>query len=133
MILFWYHFRGLFFDKHLKFIQLNTEFVPFTKHNLSYLLKDAYDPAFHEHIYSLPEITSGEVKSGSRSDLPEVRVTYSTKQGFKDAAKVLGLMDDFKAGVERMAYRGVVSCSFQGQRVHLSPPADWKAYDPTWS
>ena len=30
---------GLFFEKHLKFIKLNTEFVPFTKMNLSYLLK----------------------------------------------------------------------------------------------
>ncbi|OTF71099.1 alpha-1,3-mannosyl-glycoprotein, partial [Euroglyphus maynei] len=30
--------NGLFFEKHLKFIHLNDEFVPFTKMNLSYLL-----------------------------------------------------------------------------------------------
>ena len=31
--------RGLYFDKHLKFIQLNNKFVPFTRMDLSYLEK----------------------------------------------------------------------------------------------
>lgn len=30
---------GLFFDKHLRFIKLSDKFVPFTKLNLSYLIK----------------------------------------------------------------------------------------------
>ena len=38
-----------------------------------------------------------------------VRVLYHTKTAFKKSAKALGIMDDFKAGVPRMAYRGVVS------------------------
>ena len=38
-----------------------------------------------------------------------VRVLYHTKTAFKKSAKTLGIMDDFKAGVPRMAYRGVVS------------------------
>lgn len=32
-------FRGLFFEKHLKFIKLNDKFVPFTKKDLTYLQK----------------------------------------------------------------------------------------------
>lgn len=31
--------NGLFFEKHLKYIKLNEIFVPFTKMNLTYLLK----------------------------------------------------------------------------------------------
>lgn len=42
--------RGLFFEKHLKHIALNTEFVPFTRMNLSYLLKDEYDKRFAEEV-----------------------------------------------------------------------------------
>ena len=32
-------FRGLFFEKHLKFIQLNEKLVKFTEKDLSYLKK----------------------------------------------------------------------------------------------
>ena len=39
----------------------------------------------------------------------------------------------FQAGVARAAYLGVVSFMFNGQRVHVAPPADWKGYDPMWS
>ena len=51
-----------------------------------------------------------EVQSQSaHSRHSAVRVLYHTKTAFKKAAKALGIMDDFKAGVPRMAYRGVVS------------------------
>lgn len=36
---FLFPFRGLFFEKHLKFIKLNDKFVPFTKKDLTYLQK----------------------------------------------------------------------------------------------
>ncbi|XP_052786511.1 alpha-1,3-mannosyl-glycoprotein 2-beta-N-acetylglucosaminyltransferase-like isoform X2 [Mya arenaria] len=125
--------KGLFFEKHLKFIQLNDKVVPFTQRDLSYLIKENYDPKFVQYIYNLPEVTASEVKAQSKKALPEVRVTYKTKEQFKDAAKKLGIMDDFKAGVERTAYMGVVSFSYQGQRVHVAPPSDWAGYDTTWS
>ena len=41
-------------------------------------------------------------------------------------------MDDFKSGVPRMAYRGVVSTMFKGVRVYVAPGLSWKGYDPTW-
>lgn len=34
-----FFFSGLYFEKHLKFIQLNNVVVPFTQMDLSYLLK----------------------------------------------------------------------------------------------
>ena len=34
-----FYFRGLFFEKHLKFIQLNEKLVKFTEKDLSYLKK----------------------------------------------------------------------------------------------
>ncbi|XP_052236937.1 alpha-1,3-mannosyl-glycoprotein 2-beta-N-acetylglucosaminyltransferase-like isoform X2 [Dreissena polymorpha] len=124
--------KGLFFDKHLKFIQLNDKLVPFTKRDLSYLVKENYDPKFREYIYGLPEVSVSDVNTGSRKQLPDVRIQYSTKQQFKDIAKQLGIMDDFKAGVERTAYMGVVSFTYKGQRVNVAPPSDWKGYDPSW-
>ena len=54
---------------------------------------------FKEHIYSLPEISVGEVQAKSRQNFPEVRVTYRTKDEFKSLAKKLGIMDDFKVSI----------------------------------
>ena len=42
-------------------------------------------------------------------------------------------MDDFKSGVPRTAYRGVVSFMRDGTRVYLAPNRNWAGYDPKWS
>lgn len=125
--------KGLFFEKHLKFIKLNQKHVEFSKKDLSYLIKDNYDPAFHEKVYNTPLASVAEVMGGKRRQLPALRVQYSTKEEFKSAAKKLGIMDDFKAGVPRVAYHGVVSFMHAGQRIFLAPPSTWTGYDTTWS
>ncbi|GFS10954.1 alpha-1,3-mannosyl-glycoprotein 2-beta-N-acetylglucosaminyltransferase [Elysia marginata] len=125
--------KGLFFEKHLKFIQHNTVFVPFSKMDLSYLLKANYDPMFHKKVYSAPVLTANQVRSGELSAEKVVRVEYTGKDNFKRQAKLLGIMDDFKAGVPRVAYQGVVSFMVQNRRVYLAPPPTWSGYDTTWS
>ncbi|KAK7497760.1 hypothetical protein BaRGS_00010894, partial [Batillaria attramentaria] len=125
--------KGLYFDKHLKFIQLNSAFVPFTHMDLSYLQKEQYDADFVKIVYGAPVLSASEVVSGVRPEEKVVRVQYANKDEFKRSAKTLGIMDDFKAGVPRAAYRGVVSFSFKGRRVHLAPPATWTGYDVTWT
>ena len=61
-----------------------------------------------------------------------VRLIYHTKDVFKKMARSLGIMDDFKSGVPRMAYKGVVSTMYKGQRVYVAPNVNWKGYDPSW-
>ena len=63
------------------------------------LPQENYDPAFVEHIYSVPQVSLAEVQGRKRQDLGEARVTYKTKNEFKDIAKKLGVMDDFKVRV----------------------------------
>ncbi|KAK3733608.1 hypothetical protein RRG08_056963 [Elysia crispata] len=125
--------KGLYFEKHLKFIKLNMDFVPFTKMDLSYLLKENYDPMFKKKVYSAPVLTADQVRSGAVATEKVVRVEYTGKDSFKRQAKLLGIMDDFKAGVPRAAYRGVVSFMVQNRRVYLAPPQTWSGYDPSWS
>ena len=60
-------------------------------------------------MYSTPVVSVEDLKRGNVGDVSEVRVTYFTSNDYKRAAKALGIMDDFKAGVPRMAYRGVLS------------------------
>ncbi|XP_063228833.1 alpha-1,3-mannosyl-glycoprotein 2-beta-N-acetylglucosaminyltransferase isoform X2 [Bacillus rossius redtenbacheri] len=125
--------NGHFYEKHLKFIKLNEKFVPFTQMNLTYLLKDNYDQQFVKWVYESPVVTYQELKSGSVAHEGPVRIPYHTNDMYKRTAKMLGLMDDFRSGVPRTGYRGVVSFMYKGRRVFLAPNANWKGYDPGWS
>lgn len=91
---------GLFFEKHLKFIKLGEEFVDFTKKDLSYLMKDAYDDTFLKHVYETPVVTFEEVRRGQLTIRTPVRIQYNTKDQYRRAAKMLGLMDDFKVRMQ---------------------------------
>lgn len=125
--------NGLFYEKHLKFIKLNDKFVPFTKKDHSYLKKDNYDVTFVKQVYGTATVTLQQLLRGEITHPDAVRITYTSKDTFKRTAKALGMMDDFKSGVPRTGYRGVVSFMFKNRRVYLAPPADWKGYDTTWS
>ncbi len=61
-----------------------------------------------------------------------MRLLYHTKLGFKKYARALGIMDDFKSGVPRMAYKGVVPTFYRGLRVYVAPNLNWQGYDPSW-
>lgn len=124
---------GQFYDKYLKFIKLNSEFVPFTKLDLDYLREEAYRRNFEKEVYDAPVVTFEDVKQGRLSGSGPFRLQYSTKDSFKVMAKNLGIMDDLKSGVPRTGYRGVVSFFYKGRRIYLAPPPGWTHYDPTWS
>ncbi|GCC37040.1 hypothetical protein chiPu_0015540 [Chiloscyllium punctatum] len=125
--------NGQFFDQHLRFIKLSERFVPFARLDLSYLAREAYDPAFARRVYGAPAVRLEELQRGERPELRRVRVQYTSRDTFKAFAKALGVMDDLKSGVPRAGYRGVVSVMYRGRRVYLAPPEDWSGYDPTWS
>ncbi|KAK0077837.1 hypothetical protein PV325_003399 [Microctonus aethiopoides] len=125
--------NGQFYEKHLKFIKLNDQFVPFTKMNLTYLLKDNYDLNFVNEVYKSAVVTYAELKSGKIVASGPVRIPYHTRQTYKNTAKMLGLMDDFRSGVPRTGYRGVVTLFYNNRRVHLAPNTNWNGYDITWS
>ena len=41
--------NGLFYEKHLKYIVLNKQFVPFTVMDLNFLQKDNYDERYNKN------------------------------------------------------------------------------------
>lgn len=127
--------NGMFFDKHLRFITLNdqTHAVDFTRVDLTHLLKQKYDKQFLKHVYSCAVVTFEEIRRGLVTTKDPVRIQYNTKDQYKRTAKLLGLMDDFRSGVPRTGYLGIVSFFYNNQRVYLAPNTNWKGYDLTWS
>ena len=67
---------------------------------LPYFPQENYDPMFKKKVYSAPVLTADQVRSGAVPSEKVVRVEYSTKDSFKRQAKLLGIMDDFKVGVQ---------------------------------
>lgn len=127
--------NGLFFDKHLKYIKLNENPVDFSSRNLTYLLQVPYDNDYLNRVYNAPVVTAADVRTNTnlpRGSVP-VRIAYHTKDAYKNNVKLLGLMDDFKSGVPRTGYHGIVSFFYNGRRVYLAPNKNWKGYDLTWS
>lgn len=112
--------HGQFFDQHLKFIKLNDKFHPFTRTNLSYLLKDNYYKTFVNRVHTLPLVTVDQLVRNNVI-AQQVQIHYSSEQDFQNVAKHVGVMTDFKAGIPRMAYQGIVSVVFEGKTVHLVP------------
>jgi len=125
--------NGLFYEKHLKYIVLSQKFVGFTVMDLSFLTKKNYDDSFVKTVYETPVVSLEDLRNGNTKNHKAVRLNYHTKEAYKKSAKALGIMDDFKSGVPRMAYRGIVSFMHKGQRVYLAPNINWKGYDPKWS
>ncbi|XP_064543286.1 alpha-1,3-mannosyl-glycoprotein 2-beta-N-acetylglucosaminyltransferase [Drosophila montana] len=125
--------NGLFFDKYLKHIRLSEDFVQFSKINMSYLLKENYDNTFLKQVYVLPLVTFDELRLNLIAMEGPVRMQYNNRDQYKRITRMLGLMDDFKSGVPRTAYHGIVSFYYNKRRVHLAPSANWKGYDLSWS
>jgi len=126
--------NGLFYEKHLKYIVLNTKFVPFTVLDLSFLGKERYDEGWVSEVYRTPLVTLEDLKGGRvKKSTKAVRLAYHTREAYKRSAKALGIMEDFKSGVPRTAYRGIVSFMHSGVRVYLAPNLNWQGYDPKWA
>ncbi|XP_066916420.1 alpha-1,3-mannosyl-glycoprotein 2-beta-N-acetylglucosaminyltransferase-like [Clytia hemisphaerica] len=117
--------QGQFYDQYLKYIRLNNQAFPFRDYDLSYLMKSKYDEEFLEKVYTTPEVDSQQATSKGASD---VRITYNNHYEFENFARRFGLMSDFKAGVPRTAYHGVVTFFRGGHRIYIAPPKNWKGY-----
>ncbi|KAI7798489.1 alpha-1,3-mannosyl-glycoprotein 2-beta-N-acetylglucosaminyltransferase b [Triplophysa rosa] len=125
---------GQFFDQYLRYIKLNIELVPFTKLDLSYLVRERYDEDFNKDVYSAPLVKVEELQhGGSLKGSGPFRVQYSSRDSFKVLARNLGAMDDLKSGVPRTGYRGIVSFISRGRRIYLAPHEGWTKYDTSWS
>nr|CDS16979.1 alpha 13 mannosyl glycoprotein [Echinococcus granulosus] len=118
--------NGQFFDSYLRFNHLNDKSFVFNSSLLRITLKpDIYDPQF------LTEVYNKSVLLDNLSQLPHLaqtppqdttcRFEYKTQADFVAAARLLGAMEDFKEGVARTAYMGIVSIFFRGRRIYLAP------------
>ncbi|CAJ0592417.1 unnamed protein product [Cylicocyclus nassatus] len=126
--------KGQFFDKHVAKVILNKAPVTFTLMNLDYLLNPTYDLEFDRMVNNSPLVDISEVNATlAKKEYKSLRIEYTGNIDFIIKADRLHVMHDFKAGVPRTAYKGVVTCFTNGVRLFLVPDRRYvKDYDKQW-
>ena len=133
--------NGQFFDSYLQYNHLNEKPAAFNSTALLVsLIPSNYDPQFLSEVYDKSVLLENldQLANPSQYSSPgaSCRYEYKTRAQFVEAAKLMGAMLDFKEGVARTAYLGVVSVHFRGRRVYLAPGGSrgWSSNDyPNWS
>ncbi|CAH8849089.1 unnamed protein product [Trichobilharzia szidati] len=128
--------QGQYFDSHLKHIKLNDIKINFQYMDLSYLEESVYRKNLQSLVYT--DSIEMDINSfiNNQIDMSEIskpiRIIYHNRKEFEEIAKHFKLMSDFKSGVSRNAYMGVVPIYVNNRRVYIAPPNVWTGYNESW-
>uniref|UniRef100_A0A0N5C7K4 Alpha-1,3-mannosyl-glycoprotein 2-beta-N-acetylglucosaminyltransferase n=1 Tax=Strongyloides papillosus TaxID=174720 RepID=A0A0N5C7K4_STREA len=130
--------KGYLFDSYLSNIKLNNVSIDFNSLDLSYLRKENYDKYYMNLVYdkskvvSLDDLEKYINRTNVESDM-FLRIEYRTFNEYEKIASYLKIMKDFKEGVGRTAYKGIITTYKNGYRIFLAPVKDeWKGYNRSW-
>ena len=123
--------QGQYSDYWLR-VWLNSEFVPFTTMNLSYVgSAESWERHYFSAVRAAPVVTPDQFAQRLQqrsSSVRDVRLVYKhvdgpadDPDGFASLANLVGAMADIKAGVPRTAYKGLVTVYNNETKVHLVP------------
>ncbi|CAL8089293.1 unnamed protein product [Calicophoron daubneyi] len=128
--------RGQYYEKFLKTMLLNKVKYNFLEADLTYLYQPGYSKRWHRRVYD--ECTGVNISDFLRDNFPGhqsvscLRVTYTTRKEFESVARHCKLMDDFKSGVMRNGFEGVVPIYWMNYEMYIAPPPSWTHYDMSW-
>ncbi|PSS08233.1 Alpha-1,3-mannosyl-glycoprotein like [Actinidia chinensis var. chinensis] len=107
---------GQFFKQYLEPIKLNDVKVDWQSMNLSYLTEEKYTKHFASMVKNArPVYGTDAVFKASNID-GDVRVQYKNQLDFERIARQFGIFEEWKDGVPRTAYKGVVVFRYKTTR-----------------
>ncbi|KAI6192333.1 hypothetical protein M3Y97_00326000 [Aphelenchoides bicaudatus] len=110
------------YKSYLASIQLPDTPVDFSLVDTHRLEKSTYDAAFRQQLLDAKPLKVDQLlEDGDLSSEFAYRVTYKDPREFRKIADKFKLMNDFRGGMTRTAYYGVVSFMAKGARAHLVP------------
>ncbi|CAO4370265.1 unnamed protein product [Caenorhabditis nigoni] len=128
--------KGQFYAKHLSKIKMSNFSINFEKLNLDYLLPKNFENKMDKDLADAVLIELKNITSSTwqpKVENMKVKIVYTGKAHFVNIAKKLGIMNEFRSGIPRTAYNGIVTCFFKKSRLFLVPDRSKVAiYDPTW-
>ncbi|KAL6522481.1 hypothetical protein OROMI_031439 [Orobanche minor] len=114
---------GQFFKQYLEPIKLNDVQVDWKSMDLRYLEEDKYVEHFAELLKNSTPVHGADAILKANNIDGDIRVLYRDQSNFEHIATQFGIFEEWKDGVPRTAYRGVVVFRYQTQkRVFLVGP-----------
>jgi alpha-1,3-mannosyl-glycoprotein beta-1,2-N-acetylglucosaminyltransferase len=109
---------GQFFKQYLEPIKLNDVAVNWKSKDLGFLQEERFNREFAALIaraLPLPNSQANVVKM-AESVGEDVRIEYSSQRQFEGLARLFGVFEEWKDGVPRTAYKGVVVFRWMGKK-----------------
>uniref|UniRef100_A0A453Q8Z7 Alpha-1,3-mannosyl-glycoprotein 2-beta-N-acetylglucosaminyltransferase n=2 Tax=Aegilops tauschii subsp. strangulata TaxID=200361 RepID=A0A453Q8Z7_AEGTS len=115
---------GQFFDQYLKPIKLNDAHIDWNSEDLSYLKEDKFLTKFGKDVASATPVHGSDALLKAHNLDVDVRIQYDNQGDFERIARQFGIFEEWKDGVPRAAYKGVVVFRYKGsrRRIYLVGP-----------
>ncbi|KAI5679590.1 hypothetical protein M9H77_00817 [Catharanthus roseus] len=114
---------GQFFKQYLEPIKLNDIKVNWKSMDLSYLMEDKYVKHFAHMVKDAKPVYGADAVLKAYNIDGDVRILYSDQSDFELIARQFGIFEEWKDGIPRAAYKGVVVFRYQTpRRVFLVGP-----------
>lgn len=107
---------GQFFQQYLAPIKLNDFPVDWKSRDLSYVIKDNYEKYFAEIVKKATPVHGENVVLKAYDIEGDVRIEYKDQSHFEIIARQFGIFNEWKDGIPRTAYKGVVVFRYQTPR-----------------
>ncbi|KAG0493600.1 hypothetical protein HPP92_004594 [Vanilla planifolia] len=99
---------GQFFKQYLESIKLNDIHVDWKSMDLNYLMEGKFSRHFAKAVMSATEINEPDVVSKAKNAEGDVQIQYRDQSEFERIAGQFGIFQEWKDGIPRTAYKGVV-------------------------
>ncbi|KAJ3672338.1 hypothetical protein LUZ60_007059 [Juncus effusus] len=99
---------GQFFQQYLEPIKLNDVHVDWKSADLSYLTEEKFKKKFAKEVWEAKALRGSDAVLKAHNLDMDVRIQYSDQRDFERIARQFGIFEEWKDGIPRTAYKGVV-------------------------
>ena len=115
--------RTKVYRKFIATIKLNEEAVPFTRMDLTYLEEQPYKEKVAKMLEKAQPIQFYNLQRYSFKGVL-AKIYYHDEKELTRFAKILGIFDDMKHGIQRGSYHGTIIVKQEGATIMLTPEPD---------
>ncbi|KAL6911198.1 hypothetical protein ACP4OV_000003 [Aristida adscensionis] len=107
---------GQFFKQYLETIKLNDVHIDWNSEDLSYLGEDKFLAQFGKEVASATPLHGSDAVLKAHNMGTDVRIQYNDQEDFERIARQFGIFEEWKDGIPRTAYKGVVVFRYNSSR-----------------
>ncbi|KMZ57737.1 Alpha-1,3-mannosyl-glycoprotein 2-beta-N-acetylglucosaminyltransferase, family GT13 [Zostera marina] len=114
---------GQFFKQYLESIKLNDEHVDWKTVDLNYLTEDNFLNYFAKLVSDAKAVSGHDAVLQAYNIDGDMRIPYNDQSDYERIARQFGIFEEWKDGIPRTAYKGVVVFRYQtSRRIFLVGP-----------